>query len=247
MSNHETQKQVGQMWVAEIWRYPVKSLAGEQLEHAQVREDGIAGDRRVLVYNEQTRRLITSRTHPGLLGLKARLGSNEEPLINGRPWDDPESARAVLDAAGPHARLIPWDGLERFDILPLLVATDGALEAFGYDRRRLRPNIVIGGVQGLAERAWPGRRARIGDLVIEFAQLRARCVMTTYDPDTQEQNHQVLRDIVRKFGGTLALDTAVIKPGRIAVGDKVEFLAQDQDFAQAAVLGGEDSASRELV
>jgi len=242
MSNHETKKQIGQMWVAEIWRYPVKSLAGEQLEQAEVREDGIARDRRVLVYDEQTRRLITSRTHPRLLGLKARLGSNEEPLINGHPWDDPESARAVMSAAGPHARLIPWDGVERFDILPLLVATDGALEAFGYDRRRLRPNILIGGVQGLAERAWPGQRARIGDLVIEFAQLRARCVMTTYDPDTQEQNHQVLRDIVKKFGGTLALDTAVIQPGRIAVGDPVELLAPDQEDAPPQSL--EDLISR---
>jgi uncharacterized protein YcbX len=228
MSDHKTKKQAGQMWVAEIWRYPVKSLAGEQLENAELHEDGVAGDRRVLVYNEQTRRLITSRTHPKLLGLKAMLGPNGEPLINGRPWDDLESARAITSAVGPHARLIHWDGPERFDILPLLVATDGAIEAFGYDRRRLRPNIVIGGVQGLAEREWPGQRVRIGDAIIEFAQLRGRCVMTTYDPDTLEQNHKVLRDIVRKFGGTLALDTAVIKPGRIAVGDEVEFLAPDQ-------------------
>ena len=50
--------------------------------------------------------------------------------------------------------------------------------------------------------------------------------MTTYDPDKQEQNHRVLRDVVRKFGGTLALDTAAIRQGRIAVGDKVEFLAE---------------------
>jgi len=228
MSDHKIVKQTGQMWVAEIWRYPVKSLAGERLENAELRADGIAGDRRVLVYDEQTRRLITSRTHPKLLGLKATLDSNGEPLINRRPWDDLESARAIMSAAGPHARLIPWDGVERFDVLPLLVATDGALEAFGHDRRRLRPNIVIGGVQGLAEREWPGRRVSIGDAVIEFAQLRGRCVMTTYDPDTLEQNHKVLRDIVRKFGGTLALDTAVIKAGRITVGDKVEFIANDR-------------------
>jgi hypothetical protein len=29
------------------------------------------------------------------------------------------------------------------DVLPLLVATDGAIKAFGYDGRRLRPNLVI--------------------------------------------------------------------------------------------------------
>lgn len=217
----------GRMYVAEIWRYPVKSLAGEQLESAEVREDGIAGDRRVLVFDEHTRRLITSRTHPGLLGIKATLDSNGVALIDGRPWNDPESVRAILIAAGPHARLIDWDGLERFDVLPLLVATDGAITAFGYDRRRLRPNIMIGGVDGLAEREFPGKRAHIGNVVIEFAQLRARCVMTTYDPDTQVQDHKVLRHIVKQFGGTLALDTAVIQGGRIAVGDRVEFVEEE--------------------
>jgi uncharacterized protein len=120
--------------------------------------------------------------------------------------------------------LIEWDGLERFDILPLLVATDGAIKEFGYDRRRLRPNIIIGGVEGLSEREWPGLQMRIGKAVIEFVQLRSRCIMTTYDPDTQKKDETVLRQIVNKFHGTLALDTAVIQGGLISVGDPVEFL-----------------------
>lgn len=213
-----------EMYVAEIWRYPVKSLAGEQLTSAEVREDGIAGDRRVLIFNGRTRNLITSRTYPKLLGLRGTLDVNGKALINGQPWDAPESEHAVMLAAGPHARLMDWDGLERFDVLPLLVATDGAIAAFGHDRRRLRPNIVIGGVEDLAEREFSGRRVRIGEVVIEFAQLRQRCVMTTYDPDTQEQDHKVLRQIVKQFGGALALDTAVIQSGHIAVGDQVEFV-----------------------
>lgn len=219
MSNHNNN-----MRVAEIWRYPVKSLAGEQIDVAELHTDGIMGDRHVLVYNVQTRNVITSRTHPKLLGLKATLGSDGKPLIYGRPWDDPESERAIISAAGPNARLIEWDGLERFDILPLLVATDGAIKEFGYDRRRLRPNIIIGGVKGLAEREWPGRQVRIGKTVIEFVQLRGRCVMTTYDPDTLKQDHTVLRQIVKKFDGTLALDTAVLQGGRISVGDTVELV-----------------------
>ena len=212
------------MYVAEIWRYPVKSLAGEQIDAAEIHADGIAGDRRVLVYNEQTRRLITSRTHPKLLGLKATIDKDGKVLINGRRWDDAESAHAIIEAAGPYARLIEWDGLERFDILPLLVATDGAIKEFGYDHRRLRPNIVIGGVEGLAEREWPGRQMRIGKAMIEFVQLRGRCVMTTYDPDTLKRDPTVLRDIVQKFDGTLALDTAVLQGGRISVGDAAEFV-----------------------
>lgn len=212
------------MRVAEIWRYPVKSLAGEQVNATQLNMNGLAGDRRVLVYNERTRRILTSRTHPKLLGLKAGLDSFGTPLINGLAFDDSESVGAIIEAAGPDARLLEWDGPERHDVLPLLVATDGALTEFGHDHRRLRPNLVISGVDGLAERDWPGRRMRIGEALIQFAQLRRRCVMTTYDPDTQEQNPRVLREIVKKFGGTLALDTAVLKPGFINVGDVAELL-----------------------
>ena len=212
------------MYVAEIWRYPVKSMAGEQLKSAQLNMDGILGDRRVLVYNEETRQLITSRTHPKLLGLKATLDSAGQVFVDGHAWDSDETTQAVIHAAGPHARLLEWDDMERFDVLPLLVATDGAIKEFGYDHRRLRPNLVIGGVDGLAEREWPGLRMKIGDAVIEFAQLRGRCVMTTYDPDTQKKDPKVLRHIVQKFDGTLALDTDVIQGGQIKVSNTVELI-----------------------
>ena len=118
--------------------------------------------------------------------------------------------------------LAAHDAREGFDVLPLLVATDGAIAALGVDHRRLRPNIVIAGVEGLAERAWPGRKLRIGDAVIAVAKLRGRCVMTTYDPDTQEQDMSVLRRIVKEFGGRMALDCDVVEGGVVAVGDRVE-------------------------
>ncbi len=37
------------MTIQELWRYPVKSLAGERIERAEVTEAGIVGDRMVLV------------------------------------------------------------------------------------------------------------------------------------------------------------------------------------------------------
>ena len=81
-----------------------------------------------------------------------------------------------------------YEGAERFDVLPLLVATDGAIAAFGYDGRRLRPNIVVGGVEGLTESDWPGACLRIGDVRIGVQDLRQRCIMTSFDPDTQVQD-----------------------------------------------------------
>jgi uncharacterized protein YcbX len=211
------------MWIQELWRYPVKSMAGERIETAEVTAAGIAGDRMVLVTGAGGR-IITSRTHPRLLGLRGSLAPDGAVLVNRKPWDDPEVAEAVRAAAGPRARLVRYDGPERFDVLPLLIGTDGAFEQLGVDHRRLRPNIVIGGVDGLAERGWPGRRLRLGSVTASVAKLRSRCVMTTYDPDTQEQDLSVLRRIASEFGGQMALDCAVLDGGRIAVGDPVELL-----------------------
>ncbi|MBI2205116.1 MAG: MOSC N-terminal beta barrel domain-containing protein [Candidatus Rokubacteria bacterium] len=211
------------MHVAELWRYPVKSLAGEPLDAAEISADGIPGDRVIQVYDAEGR-IVTSRTTPRLLGLKGTLSLMGETLVNGRPWTAPEVGAAIEAAAGPGARLVRHDGPDRFDVLPLLVATDGAVEALGFDRRRFRPNILIAGVNGLAEREWPGRQARVGEAIISFKKLRGRCVMTTYDPDTLEQDPTVLRRIVQEMGGRLALDTYVVRGGRVAVGDPVELL-----------------------
>src|SRR5213592_127044 len=186
------------MHVAELWRFPVKSMAGEPLGRADVRPDGIVGDRVAYVLGAHGR-IVTARTRPRLLGHRASLGMDGEPQVDGRPWRAPGVERDVVAAVGVGARLVLANGLERFDVLPLLVATDGAIRALGADGLRLRPNIVIGGVPGLAERAWEGARLRIGDVVIGVQDLRQRCIMTTFDPDTLEQDTGVLHRINREF------------------------------------------------
>jgi len=211
------------MTVAELWRYPVKSLAGERIETAELSAGGIVGDRVVHVRDARGR-VVTARTRPRLLGLHATLGRDSEPLVDGRPWASPEVAAAIRHAAGPDVELVRYDGPERFDVLPLLVATDGALAQLGVDHRRLRPNIVIAGVPDLAERGWPGHRLRVGDAVIAVAKLRSRCVMTTFDPDTLEQDLGVLRRIVSEFDGRMALDCDVVQGGRLAVGARVDLV-----------------------
>jgi uncharacterized protein YcbX len=211
------------MRVAELWRYPVKSMGGEQLEAVHVGRDGIPGDRVVLATGADGH-VVTARTHPRLLAFHATLAADGEPRVDGRPWFDPEVARRVEAAVAQGTRLVRYDGPERFDVLPLLVATDGAVAALGVDRRRLRPNILVEGVAGLAERDWPERRLQIGAAVVRAVKLRGRCVMTTYDPDTQAQDPGVLRRIAQDFGGRMALDCAVIEPGRVAVGDPVVLL-----------------------
>src|SRR5438045_2982012 len=165
------------------WRNPGESRAGQRLERAQLGRDGIPGDRVLYVVDERGQ-ILSARTKPRLLGHRATVGPDGDVLVDGLPWRSSEVAAAVEFAAGAGARLVEATGNERFDILPLLVATDGAIEAFGHDLRRLRPNIVIAGVEGLAERRWPWRQLAAGKAVIALADLRERCIMTTWDPDT---------------------------------------------------------------
>ena len=55
------------MKVVEIWRYPVKTMAGEKLQRAHLGPLGIEGDRVVRVEDAQEQ-VITSRSHPRFLG-----------------------------------------------------------------------------------------------------------------------------------------------------------------------------------
>lgn len=83
---------------------------------------------------------------------------------------------------------------------------------------------MVGGVAGLSERKWEGGTLRIGEVVIGIEDLRTRCIMTTYDPDTQEQDLDVLRRVQKEFAGRLGLNCYVVVPGHIKVGDSVEFV-----------------------
>jgi hypothetical protein len=149
---------------------------------------------------------VTARTYPDLLGLRGT---------------DAGVQAAIEKLVGPGARLVGDESPDRFDVLPLLVATDGAIAEFGRDGRRLRPNIVVGGVKGLEERNWEGGELLVGDVTIGIHDLRARCNMTMVDPDTLDYDPNVLRDIVKRFGGKLALNCSVIKGGEIRVGQEV--------------------------
>ena len=215
------------MKVEQIWRYPIKSMGGERLSHVRIGSLGIDGDRVVHVEDESGH-VITSRTHHRLLGHHATLNASGEPVVDGVLWNDPKIREAVVNIVGPGAKLVRDESSDRFDVLPLLVATDGAIAAFGHDGRRLRPNLVIGGVEGLAEHSWPGQCLRIGDVIIGIQDLRGRCIMTTFDPDSLKQDRQVLTDIAQRFGGTLALNCYVIRGGEIRVGDPAELVPEHE-------------------
>src|SRR4051812_8565684 len=214
------------MQVAELWRYPVKSLRGVRLAAVDVGADGFPGDRLVHV-RQQSGRVVTARFRHRLLGLQGSLGDDGEPLIDGLPWDSAGARQLVRAAAGPGVELVRFAGGDRgqrFDVLPITVLTTGMVGVVGVDRRRFRPNLLIAGASALDEVGWPGYGLRAGGALIGVRNRRMRCVMTTFDPDTLEQDSDVLRSIIRDAGGEVALDCWVVEPGRIAEGDTVELV-----------------------
>ncbi len=213
------------MHVAALWRYPVKSLAGEPLQPATFTTDGLAGDRLVHVQGPLE---VPDRAYPArpahLPGIhRPRRAAGGRTSVGQRGGD-------TLSSAAPFGRrrLTRYAGPERFDILNLLVATDGQVRAAGLDVRRLRPNILIGGVEPGEEDSWPGHALVVGDVVIGMLKKRARCVVTTIDPDTGAQDLDVHRRIRREFGGVLCLDSWVIQPGTVAIGDPARLVSTDE-------------------
>jgi uncharacterized protein YcbX len=209
------------MRVAELWRFPVKSLRGVSLAEAEITELGIAGDRLVHAIRPGGR-VYTARTHPGMLGLQGGLDADGVPTVDGHRWDSPEALAAVRAVTAPDAELryFDGDGPQRHDVLPMSVATDGGVAAVGVDGRRFRANVYLDGVEGLTERTWVGRELHLGEAVLGVRQVRGRCVMTTFDPDTLEQDISVLQKIVFELGGRTALDCYVVRSGLVRVGDE---------------------------
>lgn len=220
------------MKVAALWRYPVKSLQGERLDSADLTSNGIAGDRVVHVRND--RGPLTGRTHHQLLTLPVRT-VNAVPHVAGEPWDSPRAAALVRAASSPASELAAYAGPERFDVLNLLVATDGAVERFGHDVRRLRPNLLLSDVAADAEQTWPGQALAIGSALIGIHSQRQRCIVTSIDPDSGGQDLDVFRRIRREFDNQLALNCWVIRPGTIHTGATARLVATDE---QPAHLGG---------
>lgn len=67
--------------ITELWVYPVKSLAGVALTRAKVTPEGIEGDRRWMIV-DQDKRFITQRTLPRLATLRPTFNDGALRLTN---------------------------------------------------------------------------------------------------------------------------------------------------------------------
>jgi uncharacterized protein YcbX len=228
--------------VAEIWRYPVKSMGGEQLSRAVVGESGIEGDRQWGLLDSETGLILTARREPRLLFASAHLEAGlpvielSERCLRGDDKLSEWLGRSVsLVAAGGRvgryeasvdrylddADWETWEGpLGAFhDSGRTQVSLAARNSLRGWDRRRFRFNLVL---EGGSELSLLENTVRVGAAVVYVGKRISRCVMTTRaQPDGIERDLGVLRTIVAELDGCLGVGAVVIDPGPIAVGDEL--------------------------
>jgi uncharacterized protein YcbX len=95
--------------------------------------------------------------------------------------------------------------------------------------------LLLSGVPADIEPTMPGQAIAIGDVLIGVHSVRGRCVVTSIDPDTGEQDMDVFRRIHAVFGGELALNSWVVRPGTVRIGDEARLVALEKEPAH---LGG---------
>ncbi len=118
-----------------------------------------------------------------------------------------------------------------FDAFPLLLMSRSSLASMQthrsqsqFDLRRFRPNILLDGADtGFPEDLWAGRSGRIGEVELKFEMACPRCVMTTHGFDDLAKDPGIMRALVEANNGNLGVYASVTRPGRIKVGDNLEF------------------------
>lgn len=93
--------------LARLWRYPVKSMAGESLESAALTRRGIPGDRGWAVYDESRNGITGGKRLPVLRRCRAAAASTPIPGAPPPPAEIilPDGARFRTDAPDAAARL----------------------------------------------------------------------------------------------------------------------------------------------
>jgi uncharacterized protein len=72
--------------IAALWRFPVKSMRGEQLDRAEVLEDGVVGDRAYALIEAETGKVVSGKNPklgPAMLGCRAEFA--ESPRAGAEP------------------------------------------------------------------------------------------------------------------------------------------------------------------
>jgi uncharacterized protein YcbX len=229
--------------VAEIWRYPVKSMRGERLPAVELRWTGIAGDRQfgfVRLRDRSRFPWLTGRNVPRLVLYEPRYADGNDPrnsplnvlTPDGQDYDiwDPGLTAQIAEIADEPVQLLRL-GRGALDQHPVSVISTATLHRlstkFGSEvnPRRFRMNIVIEVDPEMDDSDWVGASLVFGRTgqgpIIRIDEPDTRCVMITIDPETAERDPKVAELVRENFANQIGHYGAPITLGRIAVGEPI--------------------------
>ncbi len=234
--------------IAEITRYPVKSMAGVPMSSALLGWHGVAGDRRFAF-----RRVGDQGNFPWLTASKLPELILYRPEQFDETGGEPLPARvrtpsgSCLPLAGPELQAelsgrfgSPVEVMQLrsgiFDDATMSVISLATIAGIGrsagleLDRRRFRENLVVDTADPdpFSENGWLGRTLVFGDdhsgPALSVTARDTRCMMINLDPETARQDPQVLKAVVQLNQKDAGVYATVVRRGTINVGDRVRLL-----------------------
>lgn len=225
--------------VVGLRRYPVKSMAAEELAEVDVSWHGFAGDRRWAFIRDGMAQSgfpwLTLRQREDMNHYRPSLVQPDRPDKSAAVVLTP--SQAMFDVADPALAADLYPGGVRvirqdrgiFDTFPLSLITTQTISRLGevvgarLDVERFRPNILVESADEapFLEDDWVGCVLRIGGIRMRVDKRDGRCVVITIDPVTTERNPAILRTVARDRQGCLGVYGSTVEPGRVAVNDPV--------------------------
>jgi uncharacterized protein YcbX len=238
--------------VSGLWRFPVKSMAGEPLAQADVSWAGLAGDRRWAFVRPDSqasgfpwhtiRELPQMSNYVALLSDPARADRSRvlvrTPAGDRYDVTDPRLAAEL----GPGVRVMRLDR-GAFDAMPVSLISDSTVSALcaladvPRDELRFRPNIVVtlGSGAPFEEDEWVGAVVRIGTAVVRIDRRDSRCVIVNVDPASGAPGARLLRVIGTARRARAGVYGTTVQPGVIRAGDPVVVEMRRQGQAAATL------------
>ena len=247
MEAHPTDRSHAQAGIVSgLWRYPVKSMAGEALASADLSWAGLAGDRRWAFVRPDSQGSgfpwHTIREFPEMSNYIALLGEparpDKSPVLvrtpDGGLYDvtDPRLAAEL----GTGVRVMRLDR-GAFDAMPVSVISDSTVSALCRlahvpgNELRFRANVVVTLDSGAPfdEDEWVGSAVRIGAAVVRMDRRGSRCIIVNVDPANGLPDSHLLKVIGSTRGACAGVYGTTVLPGFIRVGDPVVVEMRPQD------------------
>jgi uncharacterized protein YcbX len=228
--------------VEAIFRYPVKSMRGEQLDAANLGWHGLDGDRRLAFRRMADRSgfpwltagklpdlvlFAPQRHEDGALPTHVRTPGGEEMPVFGE-----DLATEVGQRHGAPVEMMQLKHGIFDDANISVIASDTVQEICRLagrrpDVRRFRPNVVVRLLRPVPfqEDKWVGGVLSFGEgddaPAVTVTMPDVRCSMVNLDPDTAIPAREVLKAVVRANQNNAGVYGAVTRIGRVAVGQSV--------------------------